>query len=136
MIVGIGTDLTEIGRIRQACAKESFCRAVFTERERAYAGEKVQSFAAMFAAKEAAAKALGTGFTGFGPLDIEVGHTEQGAPYLTFRNGAAARLAKIGGGRSFLSLSHEKEQAIAFVVIEGQEEDRFGQQRGTVKCSE
>ena len=86
-MTGLGTDIIEIARIEKAIARESFLRHVFTEQEQNWLKEKgnqmPQSAAGLFCAKEAVAKALGTGFqNGLRFRDIEIAHTEQGAPYV------------------------------------------------------
>ena len=122
MIAGIGVDLTDVARIREACRKEAFRNRIYTQQELAYARERAESLAAMFAAKEAAAKALGTGFRGFEPADIEVRHNEQWQPWLQLYGGARARAEQMGVGAMHLSLTHEQGQAAAFVVFEKKEE--------------
>ena len=73
----------------------------------------------MFAAKEAVAKALGTGFAqGIMPGQIEVTHTGSGQPGARLTGAAQARLEQMGGGRILLSLSHEGDTAIAFALIQ------------------
>lgn len=122
-IAGIGVDLCAVPRIERALTRERFVRRVFTQGERAYLETrgrgKAQSAAAMFAAKEAAAKALGTGFSaGVMPWLIEVTHAPGGAPGLVFHGAALERFRTLGGARALLSLSHEGDMAAAFVVIE------------------
>ena len=121
--LGIGVDLCAVSRIERAIQKAHFLNRVFTEAERAYlqgrgkgAGE---SAAAMFAAKEAVAKALGTGFAqGIMPGQIEVTHADSGQPGARLTGAARARLEQMGGGRILLSLSHEGDTAIAFALIQ------------------
>ena len=73
----------------------------------------------MFAAKEAVAKALGTGFAqGIMPGQIEVTHADSGQPGARLTGAAQARLEQMGGGRILLSLSHEGDTAIAFALIQ------------------
>ena len=88
MIVGIGTDLIEIERIKKACEKEAFLVRVYTEEERRQAGGKVSRLAGDFAVKEAVSKVFGTGFRGFGLLDIEVLRDELGKPWVRLHGGA------------------------------------------------
>ena len=77
------------------------------------------SLAARFAAKEAVAKALGTGFAqGIMPEQIEVTHADSGQPGARLTGAAQARLEQMGGGRILLSLSHEGDTAIAFALIQ------------------
>lgn len=124
VIIGIGTDLCAVSRIEKAIGKEHFYTRVYLEAERTYLETKgrgkAESAAAMFAAKEAVAKALGTGFAkGVAASLIEVTHNENGAPGIRLHEGAKARLDEIGGRRVLLSLSHEGDMAMAFAVIEG-----------------
>ena len=123
-IIGIGTDLCAVSRMEKAIQKEHFYTRVFFEGERAYLDAKgkarAQSAAAMFAAKEAVAKALGTGFAkGVMPWAIEVTHGESGAPGVRLHGDALAHFRAIGGERVLLSLTHEGDMAMAFAVIEG-----------------
>ena len=123
-VIAIGTDLCEIARIERAISREHFYGRVFSEGERAYLETKgrarAASAAAMFAAKEAVAKALGTGFAGgVEPWVIEVTHGEHGAPGIRLHGDALARLEALGGGRVLLSLTHEGDMSMAFAVIEG-----------------
>ena len=119
-VIGIGTDLCAVSRMEKAIAKEHFYTRVFLEGERAYLDGKgktrAQSAAAMFAAKEAVAKALGTGFArGVMPWTIEITH-EGGVPGVHLHGAAQERLTTLGGGRVLLSLSHEGDMAMAFAV--------------------
>ena len=123
-IIGIGTDICAVSRMEKAIEKAHFYERVFFEGERAYLDGKEnarsQSAAAMFAAKEAVAKALGTGFIrGIMPWTIEVTHEESGAPGVRLHGAAKERLEALGGQSVHLSLSHEGDSAMAFVVIEG-----------------
>ena len=81
MIAGIGTDLIRIDRVIKACEKESFLKRVFTEKERQLIAGNQNRAASNFAVKEAVAKALGTGFRGFGPEDVEVLRDSLGSPF-------------------------------------------------------
>jgi len=123
-IIGIGTDLCTVSRIEKAIQKTHFYERVFFEGERVYLDKKenarAQSAAAMFAAKEAVAKALGTGFIrGIQPWTIEVIHDENGAPGIRLHGEAQKKLEALGGRRVHLSLTHEGDTAMAFVIIEG-----------------
>ncbi|MBR4039434.1 MAG: holo-ACP synthase [Clostridia bacterium] len=123
-MIGIGTDLCAVSRMEKAIQKAHFYERVFFEEERAYLDAKenarAQSAAAMFAAKEAAAKALGTGFIcGIMPWTIQVTHTENGAPGILLHGAAKERLEAMGGRRVHVSLTHEGDMAMAFVIIEG-----------------
>ena len=123
-LLGVGVDLCGIARIERAIEKAHFYERVFTPEERAYLDQKgkgrAQSAAAMFAAKEAVAKALGTGFSGgVMPWNISVVHDEKGAPGAKLSGAAKERLEQIGGAGVQISLSHEGDSAIAFAVIGG-----------------
>ncbi len=79
----LGTDVIEVDRIQAAATKESFMQGVFTEYERSYYathGARAETLAGLFCAKEAVAKALGCGFRGFRPSDVEIVHDAEGAP--------------------------------------------------------
>ena len=123
-IISVGTDLCAISRMEKSIERQHFYERVFFERERAYLEKKekarAQSAAAMFAAKEAVAKALGTGFVkGIMPWTIEVTHNEAGAPGIVLPGDALERLHAIGGAKVMLSLSHEGDLAMAFAVVVG-----------------
>lgn len=124
MIVGTGVDLCEVSRIREAIERHGprFTNRLFTEAESAYAESKANRFeryAARFAAKEAAMKALGTGWRGgIAWRDFEVSNLPSGRPTLLF-HGKAAEIAGKRGVRSVsLSLTHTAEQALAMVILE------------------
>ena len=124
-LIGVGCDLCAVKRMARAIDKAHFYERVFLEREREYlesrGAGRAQSAAAMFAAKEAVAKALGTGFSaGVMPWCIEVTHEASGAPGIALHGAAAARLAAIGGARVLLSLTHEGGLAQAFAVIQSE----------------
>jgi holo-[acyl-carrier protein] synthase len=127
MILGIGTDLIEIARIARSVERygESFLHRVYTEEEIAYCQRKkknaAESFAARFAAKEAGAKALGTGISrGVAWTEFAVTREPSGRPVLQF-HGRAAEIAKaMGIARVSLSLTHTKEMAMAVVIVEGE----------------
>ncbi len=126
MIIGIGIDLVEIERIRCVFIRyrERFLKRVFTHVEAQFAMKRADPapyLAAVFAAKEAASKALGTGIRGISWKEMEVRHEKTGKPYLMFYGRAKKRFEGIGGIRAHLSLSHEKNNAIAIVIIEGEE---------------
>ncbi|MBI5823250.1 MAG: holo-ACP synthase [Chloroflexi bacterium] len=117
-----GVDLINISRIRDALERhgERFVARIFTEAEQRESGGRVSSLAARFAAKEAAAKALGCGIGNVGWLDIEIKSDENKAPYLVL-HGEGERLAKeLGLSNWSVSLSHTEDQAVAFVVAMGE----------------
>lgn len=121
-ILGSGLDATEIERIAAAIGRygDRFVHRVFTPEEVAYCTRKrdaVSSFAARFAAKEAAMKALGTGHSrGVYWTGIEVVR-HHGPPQLRFHGGAAARFAAMGASGSLLTLTHSRTLAIAHVLL-------------------
>jgi holo-[acyl-carrier protein] synthase len=124
MVVGVGTDLAEIARIAHSIERfgERFLARVFTPHEIAYCQRKkhaAESFAARFAAKEAGAKALGTGISrGVGWLELEVTREPGGRPRLELRGRAAERARELGVRRVSLSLTHSRDTALAVVVME------------------
>ncbi|HNF95633.1 MAG: holo-ACP synthase [Anaerolineales bacterium] len=118
MILRTGVDLIETNRIADAIERhgERFLNRVFTAHELSDCKGRVPSLAARFAAKEAVAKALGTGIGDVSWLEIEVRSDEKKAPYVVL-SGEGERLAKqLGLNTWSLSLSHSQSQAIAFVV--------------------
>ncbi|MGA9510193.1 MAG: holo-[acyl-carrier-protein] synthase [Candidatus Sulfotelmatobacter sp.] len=124
MIVGTGIDIAEVPRIRKAIERfgDRFLQRVFTPGEILYCDSKanrVERFAARFAAKEAAMKAIGTGWNhGVRWRDCEVTRLPGGRPTLTFHSKAAEFAARLGVKHAALSLSHTAEQAIAQVILE------------------
>lgn len=124
MIVGTGIDMVEVSRIQESVDRfgERFLNRIFTPSEQAYCLRKrrsAESFAARFAAKEAGAKALGTGIShGVNWLEIEVIREAGGRPALRFLGRAAERAAALGAARIALSLTHTADLAMASVVLE------------------
>ena len=125
MLVGTGIDIIEIDRITQSIARfgSRFLTRIFTAEEIAYCQRKkndAESFAARFAAKEAGAKALGTGISfGVTWLEIEVTREPGGRPGLKFHGRAAEMAARLGVMRAALSLTHTEALAMASVSLEG-----------------
>jgi holo-[acyl-carrier protein] synthase len=120
----VGVDIVKVERFEKyvKTPTDPFMQRVFSMRERVYLqGKPAQSIAGIFAAKEAVAKALGTGFRGFEPRDIEILHKENGKPYAVLHNGAkkaAGRVLKRSRRcKVHVSISHTAEDAVAFVVI-------------------
>lgn len=120
MIEGTGIDIIEIYRIKNAIIKNNnFIYKIFTEREIDYFRSRNFSpevVAGNFAAKEAISKALGTGFRKFSLKDIEILRDELGAP-VAFLHGSSKELVK-GPYKLHVSISHSKENAIAYAVLE------------------
>lgn len=120
MIKGIGTDIIEIDRIAKSIEKPSFVDTIFSELEqKLYHGTNPQTLAGNFAVKEAVAKAFGTGFKGCSPLEIEVLRKKSGQPYVVLNGNARKIYEELGGKKLLVSISHSKENVVAFVVIEG-----------------
>jgi len=124
MIVGTGIDIAEVPRIEATIARfgDRFLRRIFTEDEIRYCESKanrIERYAARFAAKEAAMKAIGTGWNhGVAWRDVEVCRQPGGRPTITFHGKAAGFAAKLGAVHIALSLSHTQEYAIAQVILE------------------
>ncbi|HRV09115.1 MAG TPA: holo-ACP synthase [Acidobacteriota bacterium] len=123
MVIGIGIDIVEVHRIREALENaEALVRRVFTEQEREYCGSRknrYQHYAGRFAAKEAALKALGTGWQqGIRWQDVEVLPGELGRPEVTFHGRAAEIFAQKQGVRAHLTITHAEAYAVAAVVLE------------------
>ena len=124
MIVGTGIDIAEVPRIAESIARfgERFLHRIFTEGEIHYCDAKanrVERYAARFAAKEAAMKALGTGWNhGVRWRDIEVRRQPGGRPTIAFHGKAAEFAEKLGTRNIALSLTHTEDQAFAQVILE------------------
>lgn len=125
MILGIGSDLAEVARIRHSIARygDRFIKRIYTEGEQAYSSSKAnvaERFAARFAAKEAGMKAIGTGWRrGVTWKDFEVLNERSGRPTLLL-SGVASEIAdRMGVERISISLTHTSELAFATVILEG-----------------
>ncbi len=119
MIKGIGTDIIEIERIKKSAEKQSFSDRIYTKKEQSlFHGHNYQTLAGNFAAKEAVAKALGTGFKGCSPVEIEILRDENGKPYVNLYGNAKGIFEYMGGKSIAVSISHSNENAVAFAVIE------------------
>jgi holo-[acyl-carrier protein] synthase len=124
VIVSIGIDIIEVARIREVLLRTPrFTERVFTRAEREYCDSRgvvaAQHYAARFAAKEAALKALQTGWRGgISWQDVEVSARDSGAPYLIFTGEVLTIFKKFGATTTHLSLSHTSEHAIAQVILE------------------
>jgi holo-[acyl-carrier protein] synthase len=122
MILGIGTDIIEVERVKNAMNKPGFKQKVFTEREIAYCDKAVnaQNYAARGAAKEAFFKALGTGWRDQMEItDVEIINNESGKPEIILYGKVLRVFTAMGGKKIHVSLSHIKDTAIAYVIIEG-----------------
>ncbi|ACA45200.1 holo-ACP synthase [Clostridium botulinum] len=123
MIYGIGTDITEIRRIEKAITRnKNFINKLFTKNEMDLWEKKnfkLEFIAGRFAAKEAISKALGTGIRDFNFKDIEIINNELGKPQVILKPKAEDIIRKISQSyKIHLSISHEKEYAIAYALLE------------------
>lgn len=122
-MLAAGVDIVEISRIQTVLERHGnrFLRRVYTQGELAYARGRLSALAARWAAKEAAAKALGTGIGQVGFQDIEVVCDGLGKPELVLHGQAARLAADLHLDQFALSLSHTADYAVAFVVAQGVE---------------
>ena len=115
---GIGIDIIEINRIAKAIEHKNFLQKCFTRGETELIAGRAQTAAGNFAAKEAVSKALGTGFKGFSPADIEILRGESGEPRVNLRGAARKAFDALGASSVFVTISHCNEYAAAAAVIE------------------
>ena len=121
MIVGIGNDIIEIERIEKAISKESFKIKIYTQRELENIekrGDRVETYAGIFSAKEAISKAIGTGVREFSLTDLEILNDDLGKPYVV----VSEKLDKILKTKKEdyqieISISHSKKYATAMAII-------------------
>ena len=121
MIVGIGNDIIEIERIEKAISKESFKNKIYTQRELKNIekrGNRTETYAGIFSAKEAISKAIGTGVREFSLTDLEILNDDLGKPYVA----VSEKLDKIIKDKKEdyqieISISHSKKYAIAMAII-------------------
>ena len=121
MIVGIGNDIIEIERIEKAISKEGFKNKVYTQKELENIkkrGDRVETYAGIFSAKEAISKAIGTGVREFSLTDLEILNDDLGKPYVV----VSEKLDKIIKSKKEdyqieISISHSKKYATAMAVI-------------------
>ena len=130
MIIGLGTDIVEVKRIKAAIAKnDRFITRVYTPAEIAYCQQKKRpelSFAARFAAKEAISKAFGTGIGKISWLDMEITNAQSGQP-LVHLSGKCAMISQEKQVKAIhLTLSHTDEYAVATAILEGGNDDVSG----------
>ena len=122
LIIGVGTDIVEIRRIKNAMVTNSrFLEKIFTATELEYLKSRnlrAEYVAGRFAAKEAVAKALGTGFRGFDFKDIEIDRTTLGKPIVILKGKAKLIAKKEGQYNIHLSISHGEDSAIAYAIWE------------------
>ena len=120
MIVGIGTDMIEIQRIKKACEKEAFFVRCFTKRERELIDKNYARAAGNFAVKEAVSKVFGTGIKGFELIDIEVLRDELGKPYVNLYRNAFQIAQNNKIAKLHISISNTKDYALAYVIGESE----------------
>jgi holo-[acyl-carrier protein] synthase len=124
MIVGIGTDIVSVERIRKL--RDAAVSRVLTGAEEAYCrrhADPAERIAGRFAAKEAILKAFGTGLAkGMSWRQIEILPDEKGAPIVSFSGKAASQMRTLGANRCHLSISHDGGRAVAFVLLEWRED--------------
>ena len=121
MIVGIGNDIIEIERIEKAISKEGFKNKVYTQRELENIekrGNRTETYAGIFSAKEAISKAIGTGVREFSLTDLEILNDDLGKPYVV----VSEKLDKILKVKKEdyqieISISHSKKYATAMAII-------------------
>ncbi len=125
MILGTGLDIVDVNRVKPWLEDTGLLERYFSGDEVAYVRARgagaAASLAVRFAAKEAFGKALGIGLDGFALKDIEVCRDEKGCPRLVLKGRAMTALEERGGGRIFLSLSHDASFGAAQVIIEEKE---------------
>jgi holo-[acyl-carrier protein] synthase len=124
LIVGLGVDIAEVARVKAAIERhgETFLRRLYTPAEREYCERfknKYERYAGRFAAKEAAMKALGTGWSrGVRWVDVEVVREKGGRPTLRLAGEAANVAGRMGVKNIAVSITHTAEQAFAQVIFE------------------
>lgn len=122
MILGVGVDIVEIRRIKEALDRnDNFLDKLFNKVEIEYLKTRnlrPEYVAGRFAAKEAVAKALGTGFRGFNFRDIVIDRTALGKPIVTLKGKSKLIAQKRGGYKFHLSIAHGEDNAIAYAVLE------------------
>lgn len=121
MVIGIGVDIVSVERLKKAFERqgERLYRRVFTEQEMFTAGDKAQHWqrlAARFAAKEAVMKCLGTGMWQVAFTDICILNEPGGRPVVSLGGRAADRAARMGVTRVLVSMSHERDYAVAYAM--------------------
>lgn len=120
---GLGMDLCAVERMEKILERgDEFLLRFYTQEERAYIARRgkagPESAAAMYAAKEAFLKAIGTGLSGVPMAEIGVRHEASGQPRYALGEKALTRMAQLGATQAFLSLSHEAGMAAAVCVLE------------------
>src|SRR5487761_1995690 len=140
----LGVDIIKVDRIRASLARfgERFSKRVLTDAERRYVRDRPETFAGRWAAKEAVSKVLGLGVRGIGWLDIEIERLPTGQPAVRLHGRAAARADQLGLGRIAVSITHEREYALAIAfgvrtaggryILPPDIEDRLGEREAAL----
>jgi holo-[acyl-carrier protein] synthase len=127
MIAGIGVDIIEIDRIKKSVERNpKFVSKVFTKNEIEYLESRKmrpEYIAGRFAAKEAVSKALGTGIRGFDLKDIEIDRNSLGKPIVVLKGKCKKILKKYPSYKIHISISHSRENAIAYALLEVEENE-------------
>ncbi|MFI3170866.1 MAG: holo-ACP synthase [Eubacteriales bacterium] len=118
MIVGIGTDLIEIERVRKACQKQAFYTRCFSVREQELIKENMSKAAGNWAVKESIGKCFGTGISGFQLNEIEVLRDKKGKPYVELYGSAQNLCAQLEIDTIHVSITNTEDYAIAYVIAE------------------
>jgi len=125
-VLGIGVDMVEIGRIERALARhEKFASRLFSSRERERCldcAHPARRFAACFAAKEAASKAMGTGIRGFSWREMELLADDKGRPVLHLSGRAREVASRMGIREIMVSVTHTRDAALAVAQALGEDE--------------
>ena len=123
MLIGVGCDVIEIARDKKAIEREAFVERVYAPEEIAYCrgrgAQAAASFAARFAAKEAVLKALGTGLRGGELQELVITNDALGKPSVQLLGYHAELAAQLGVNNIAISMSHSRETAMAYVIMEG-----------------
>ncbi|MFC2735100.1 MAG: holo-ACP synthase [Oribacterium sp.] len=119
MILGIGCDLLEIGRMERLLRRRTGLDRIFTERELSHAAGRSAVLAGDFCVKEALSKAFGTGLSAFSLPEVEVLRDPAGKPYVVLYGRARALYERLGGRRILVSISDTRELVMAQALLEG-----------------
>ena len=116
MIIGIGTDIIEVERVKKACENQAFLKRIYTKNELELIEKDRAKCVTNFAVKEAVSKMLGTGFRNILPNEIEVLREETGKPYVILYGGAKERQEELQIDEILVSISDTKDFAVAYVI--------------------
>lgn len=116
MVIGIGTDIIEVERVKKACMNPAFVKRIYTKQELELIESDKGKFVTNFTVKEAVSKMLGTGFHKITPIEIEVLREESGKPYVNLYGAAYARMKELDIDDILVSISDTKDYAVAYVI--------------------